>query len=170
MSSVRSEKWPTANNSKFRQFKFHWEISEETVEKILDDIEIAIIPIKNIVANLQPLLPNFDKSIVVATRPMCVPESDSGGIPSLDMVYTYVSPMSMEEIIFSTPETAYGRYLRKQIPMQDFCPGEVYRGMYISHRHVDCEPTRISRGLQIVHELPRSKARNDRNRHRLTHH
>jgi hypothetical protein len=40
---------------------------EETLRELIDDIEFAIDPIKNIVRNLQPPLPNFEKVTRVAT-------------------------------------------------------------------------------------------------------
>jgi hypothetical protein len=66
---------------------------EETLRELIDDIEFAIDPIKNIVRNLQPPLLNFEKVTRVATWRLWTPESETEGVSEyIGGHFTYVSP------------------------------------------------------------------------------
>jgi hypothetical protein len=116
-------------DEELNQSQIRWDISEDTLKELLDDIEFAIDPIKNMVRNLQPPLPNFDKVTKVATWQLWTPESETEGVSDyIGDNYTYVSPLSMDDFLDSLPEIAHGKYPREKVPIQNFCPAGEYRG------------------------------------------
>jgi hypothetical protein len=102
---------------------------EETLRELIDDIEFAIDPIKNIVRNLQPPLPNFGKVTRVATWRLWTPESETEGVSEyIDGDFTYVSPPSLDDLLESLPERTHGKYPREKVLIKDFCSTGKYRG------------------------------------------
>jgi len=104
-------------------------MSEHRIEELLDDIEKWIEPIKYMVANLQPALPDFDKVTTVASWLLLAPEPAAEDVPDYpESECTFVDPATMNELEASIPEIAHGRYPREKVPVQEFCPGGRYRG------------------------------------------
>lgn len=99
------------------------------VESILKDVEYALANFKAVVDKLQPALPDFESTTVLALWDLQTGES--GTMNELDYItgdHTFVYPASMADWSFSMPERILGQYGRIRIPDQDLCPGGMYRG------------------------------------------